>query len=55
MSWSLVGALLASIAVTAGLAPMPSQVLAQATCPGGYPSDNIQIMAPAAPGGAAPG
>ena len=51
MSKFLVGALLASIAISASLAPFPSHVLAQATCAGGYPSDSLQIMAPAAPGG----
>jgi putative tricarboxylic transport membrane protein len=49
----LAAVLIASIAFGAALAPAPgiNRAIAQATCPGGYPSDSLQIMAPAAPGG----
>ena len=49
ISWLLSAMLIATIALGAGLAPATGTVLAQATCD--YPSQAIQIMAPAAPGG----
>ena len=43
--------LIAATVFGVGLAPMPGRVIAQAACGGDYPSQGIQIMAPAAPGG----
>lgn len=51
ISFFVAALLIASAVLTAGLAPTPGRVLAQATCAGDYPSNSIQIMAPAAPGG----
>jgi putative tricarboxylic transport membrane protein len=49
----LAAVLMASLALSAGLAPGLgiNRAIAQATCPGGYPSDSLELMAPAAPGG----
>jgi putative tricarboxylic transport membrane protein len=49
ISRMLAAMLIASAVLAAGLAPTVGTVLAQTTCD--YPSQGIQIMAPAAPGG----
>lgn len=49
ISWVLSSMLIATLALGAALAPTTSTVLAQAACD--YPTQGIQIMAPAAPGG----
>ena len=51
VSLLLTAILIASAALTAGIAPSASQVFAQAACTTDYPSQGIEIMAPAAPGG----
>ena len=45
----LAGVLIATAVLAAGIAPTAGTVFAQAACD--YPSQGIQIMAPAAPGG----